>query len=134
MASDAQVPAPPAREENRTMTTRILPSRIIRALLACGLLLAATGPAAAVPQIESTYGGQSPWLGGELNALGVTGAAVGRGAASNLLNPAGLATVSGIRLDVGMSSALHEEDRFMPVFDSFESIVTDMAIASNQNT
>ena len=116
------------------MTTRIHPCWTTSALLACALILVAAGPAAAVPQIESTYGGQSPWLGGEINALGGTGAAIGRGAASNLLNPAGLAQVRGIRLDVGMAAALHEEDRFMPVYDSFESFVTDMAIASNQNT
>jgi len=115
------------------MTRTILPRTTV-ALLGCALVLAASGPVAAVPQIESTYGGQSPWYGGEINALGGTGGAVGRGAMSNVLNPAGLASVQGIRLDVGMAAALHEEDRFMPVFDSFDSYVTDMAIASNQNT
>ncbi len=53
---------------------------------------------------------------------------------STILNPAGLAWTTKVRADLGVSMTHHEENRFMPVFDSFESYVTDMAIASNQNT
>jgi opacity protein-like surface antigen len=91
-------------------------------------------PVGAVPQIESTYGGQSPWYSAELNAQANTGAAVGRGGLSNLLNPAGLAWSQGLQLDLGLSVVQHQEDRFMPVFDTFENRVIDMAIASNQKT
>jgi len=118
------------------MTTRVNRKHQLAAVpvLAVGLLLAASGPAGAVPQIESTYGGQSPWYAAELNAQAVTGAAVGRGGLSNILNPAGLAWTAGTRLDLGFSLVQHEENRFQPVFDSFERYVTDMSIASNQNT
>jgi hypothetical protein len=117
------------------MTTRV--NRIERstaALLAGLLPLIAALPVQAVPQIESAYGGQSPWYSAELNAQGATGAAVGRGGFSNVLNPAGLAWSSQLDLDVGLFVVRHEEDRFMPVYDSFESRVTDMAIASNQKS
>jgi hypothetical protein len=116
------------------MTTRLPFAPHAAARLALVLVLAASTSALAVPQIESTYGGQSPWYSGEINALGGTGGALGRGAMANVLNPAGLALVDGLRVDVGIAAAYHEEDRFMPVFDSFESYVTDMAIASNQST
>lgn len=117
------------------MTTRV--NRIERrgaAVLLAGLLLAGSVPAGAVPQIESSYGGQSPWYTAELNALGVSGAAVGRGGLSNLLNPAGLAWHTGLRLDLGLVLERQEEDRFMPVYDTFDNRVIDMAIASNQKS
>jgi hypothetical protein len=103
--------------------------------LAAGLLaMVMVESAAAVPFIESAYGGQSPWYSAELNAVANTGAAVGRGGLSNILNPAGLAWTTGTQLDLGLTIVRHEEDRFMPVYDSFGSWVIDMAIASNQKT
>jgi hypothetical protein len=118
------------------MTTRV--NRIERptatALLA-GLLAAALClPAFAVPQIESNYGGQSPWYSAELNSQGNTGAALGRGGFSNILNPAGLAWSTSLHLDLGLFLVRHEEDRFMPVQDSFSNKVVDMVVASNQKT
>ncbi len=96
--------------------------------------MAAMIPAGAVPQIESTYGGQSPWYQADANALAATGAATYRGGISNIFNPAGLVRAEAFRLDFGVGASHHEEDRFMPVYDSFDNLVTDMAIASNQNT
>ncbi|HOX25872.1 MAG TPA: hypothetical protein PLL30_10115 [Candidatus Krumholzibacteria bacterium] len=118
------------------MTMRVNRIRPLAALpvLAGLTLLASTVPAGAVPQIESTYGGQSPWYAAELNAMAGAGTAAGRGGLSNLLNPAGLAWTAGRRLDAGFTTTRHEENRFVPVFDSFESYVTDMAIASNQHS
>jgi hypothetical protein len=103
--------------------------------LAVGLiLLAGLQPAAAVTQIESTYGGQSPWFSAELNGQSVTGAAMYRGGFSNLLNPAGVARATGLRVDLGFNATHHEEDRFVELYDTFGSFVDDAAIASNQNT
>jgi opacity protein-like surface antigen len=119
------------------MTTRVTKNdrRTVTAILAALLVLGAiTTSADAVPQIESTYGGQSPWYQAEINALGATGAAGFRGGMSTILNPAGLARVEHFRYDIGLNASHHEEDRFMPVFDSFDNRVVDMAIASNQNT
>ncbi len=109
--------------------------RLAIAALIAGLLPALLClPAVAVPQIETYLGGQSPWYSAELNAQGNTGAAIGRGGFSNILNPAGLAWAAGWRMDVGAFLVRHEEDRFMPVFDTFETRVTDMVIASNQKS
>ncbi len=104
-------------------------------LVALGLLLlGAAAPIGAVTQIESTYGGQSPWFTAELNSQSVTGAAKYRGGMNNILNPAALAEAKNLRFDLGVNAAYHEEDRFQPLFDSFQSLVDDVAIASNQNT
>jgi len=121
-----------------TRATKIQAGASCRAasrLALAGLLLSLAGlPAGAVPQIESTYGGQSPWYTAELNALSVSGVAQYRGGMSTILNPAGLAGAAVPRLDLGLNASHHEEDRFQPLYDSFESLVDDVAIASNQNT
>jgi hypothetical protein len=103
-------------------------------LIGLGLLavLVAVAPAQAGPQIMSSYGDQMPWYGAEINAMGGTGTALYRGGISNILNPAMLAVEQGYRVDAGFSLDQATEDRFMPLFDSFESYVTDAAIASNR--
>ena len=118
------------------MTTRHdMTIRRTAALAGVALLLAAcVQPAGAVPQIESTYGGQGAWYSAEMNGMAATGAAAYRGGLSTILNPAGLAAAHGLRLDVGLAADHHEEDRFQPLYDSFQSLVDDIAIASNQNT
>lgn len=99
-----------------------------------GLVLSLAVPATAVPYIESGYGGQSPWYSAEINALGGSGGATYRGGFSTILNPAGLAAAETWRLDAGLGLAYHEEERFTPLYDSFENYVTDASIASNQRT
>ena len=114
-----------------TMNSR----RTVASGLALGLvLLGGLQPAAAVTQIESTYGGQSPWFSAELNSQSVTGVGQYRGGMSNILNPAALALASGLRLDLGFNADHHEEDRFQNLYDSFDNVVAEAAIASNQNT
>lgn len=117
------------------MCTRMTNKTKARSALAClGLLavLAASGPAAAAPEIMSSYGDQLPWYGAEVNAMGGTGAAIYRGGLSNVFNPAFLAVEQGRRLDGGFSLDQATEDRYQPLFDSFDNYVTDVAIASNR--
>jgi hypothetical protein len=99
----------------------------------CLLLLALAGPAWSVPQIMTEYGDQTPWLGTDINAMGGTGAALYRGGMSNIFNPAFLAVEKSNRLDVGIVLDQEHEDRFVPLFDTFGSYVTDVSIASNRN-
>jgi len=99
----------------------------------CLLLLALAGPAWSVPQIMTEYGDQMPWLGSDINAMGGTGAALYRGGMSNIFNPAFLAVETSNRLDAGFSLDQEHEDRFQPLFDTFGSFVTDVAIASNRH-
>ncbi len=101
-------------------------------VLTCLLLLAVAGPAWSVPQIMTEYGDQMPWLGSDINAMGGTGTALYRGGMSNVFNPAYLATATSHRLDVGLSLDQEHEDRFQPLYDTFDNIVADVAIASNR--
>ncbi len=94
----------------------------------CGAL-----PATAGPQIMTEYGDQMPWYGAEINAMGGAGTALYRGGLSNVFNPALLADVGEARIDAGISLDQEHEDRFQPLFDTFDSWVTDAAIASNRN-
>ena len=89
-------------------------------------------PAGAVPQIMTAYGDQMPWLQADINAMGGTGTALYRGGMSNMFNPAFLVWEEGSRLDAGVCLDQEHEDRFQPLFDTFESYVTDAAIATNR--
>ncbi len=111
-------------------------NKMTAAWLSCLGLVAVFGmatPALAGPQIMSAYGDQLPWYGAEINAMGGTGTAVYRGGLSNIFNPALLMDEKGYRLDAGVMLDQEHEDRFQPLFDSFDSWVVDAAIAANRN-
>ncbi len=97
------------------------------------MFAAGAGPVHAVPQLMTTYGDQMAWSSTEINAMGGTGVAVYRGGLSNIFNPAYLMLEKGGRLDAGFSLDQEHEDRFQPLFDTFDNWVTDAAIASNRN-
>ncbi len=124
-------------EETEVMTNRqtnTLEASMLRlTVLTCLLLLAIAGPAWSVPQIMTEYGDQMPWLGADINAMGGTGAALYRGGMSNIFNPAFLATAKSHRLDLGVSLDQEHEDRFQPLYDTFDNVVTDVSIASNRH-
>ncbi len=101
--------------------------------LGVGLALLAALPAAAAPQLMAAYGDQWAWRGGEINGMGGSGIAMYRGGLSNIYNPAFLALETGTRLDLGVGLDQESEDRYQPLFDTFESWVTDAAVASNRN-
>ena len=102
------------------------------ALTGAAFLLAASA-AHAVPQIMTDYGDQVGWVSAESNAMGATGTSVYHGAISNIFNPAYLVMEKDFRLDASVSLDQQHEDRFQPLFDSFDSFVVDAAIASNRN-
>ncbi len=126
-----------AFEETEVMTNRktnTLEASMQRlTVLTCLLLLAVAGPAWSVPQIMTEYGDQMPWLGSDINAMGGTGTALYRGGMSNIFNPAFLATATSHRLDLGLSLDQEHEDRFQQLYDTFDNIVADVAIASNRH-
>jgi hypothetical protein len=97
-------------------------------------LLAMAAPAAhAGSVLDTAYGSTETTLGAEIDGMAGTGAALYRGGFNTVLNPALLGETEGWRLDAGLSLAQDHEDRFQPLWDSFESYVTDTAIASNRN-
>jgi hypothetical protein len=83
--------------------------------------------------LDSRYGSPTTLLLPEINGMGGTGTALYRGGLSNVLNPAFLVAEEGTRLDAAVSLEEAHEDRFVPLFDTFESYVTDTAIASNRH-
>ncbi|PID79611.1 hypothetical protein CSA17_03320 [bacterium DOLJORAL78_65_58] len=110
-----------------------LNDKALAGLLGILVLLVGIGPAAAVPEMMADYGDQMAWRGADINAMGGTGVAVYRGALNNVYNPAMLtAGPQSGRLDLSMSLDQAHEDRFQPLFDSFNSYVADAAIASNR--
>lgn len=106
---------------------------------AAGLALAAALTAAAAagahedPALTVRYGDPAVFLAAEPDGMAGTGAALYRGGFSNVLNPACLALADGYRADGGLALTQVHEDRFVPLYDTFGSFVTDTAIASNRS-
>jgi hypothetical protein len=117
---------------NDAMSERNLHPRHV-GLLTALVLWSCAATSGAVPQIESGFGGQNAFLLPEINAMGGTGVTLYRGGMSGLLNPAMLTAEKGLRLDLATSLDHQDEDRFQPLFDTFDSYVTDAAIASNRH-
>lgn len=118
------------------MTTRVTNNNhlaTLAILAAITLFGGLTTPAGAVPYMEASYGGQSPFISAEVNSLASTGVGVYRGGFSTFLNPAGLARATEWRLDAGGALLRHDEERYSPLYDSFDSFVVDKSIASNQH-
>ena len=109
------------------------PSGVAAVVTATLIGLALAGPAGAGPQMTTKYGDQFSWYGAESAAMGGTGAALYRGGLSNVFNPAFLVVETGKRVDGGIVLNQEHEDRFQPLFDSFDSWVADAAIASNRS-
>lgn len=108
------------------------PAAVVTGLVA--LLVAAVGPAAADPALHTRYGDPATSLSAEIDAMAGTGTALYRGGFSNVLNPAMLvAGPDETRVDGALSLSQAHEDRFIPLFDTFTSYVTDTAIASNRS-
>jgi len=108
------------------------PAAVVTGLVA--LLVAGVGPAAADPALQTRYGDPATSLSAEIDAMAGTGTALYRGGFSNVLNPAMLtAGPDRTRVDASLSLAQAHEDRFIPLFDTFTSYVTDTAIATNRH-
>jgi len=111
----------------------LVPNLGAKTLLMGSVLLVCASTAHAVPQLMTDYGDQVGWVSAESNAMGATGASVYRGGLSNIFNPAYLAMEKEFRFDANVSLDQQHEDRFQPLFDSFDNYVVDAAIASNRN-
>jgi len=115
-----------------TRSTTMATTRAAVLLAAC--LAAASAAATEDPALHTHYGDPAASLSAEIDAMGGTGAAFYRGGFSNVLNPACLADgAEGWRADASFALTQVHEDRFVPLFDTFGSYVTDTAIASNRH-
>jgi len=111
----------------------ILLANGVAGLVLAGLLAAMPGVAAAGSVLDYPYGSPAGALGAEIDAMAGTGTAYYRGGLSARFNPALLADEQARRLDGSLSLYQDHEDRFQPLWDSFESYVADTAIASQRN-
>ncbi len=109
-------------------------TRAVVTILLSGLLLAAAQPAGAYSFIDRAYGTPELGLSPRSRAMGGAGIAMGNGAYSLVDNPAALVLSggNGIQLQGYLSRA--SENRFLPLFDTFDSFVDENAIAVNDNT
>jgi len=103
------------------------------ALLTVVLLLLGTGLAAAGQVPDVKYGQAESFLHPEIDGMASTGTALFRGGFSAAINPALLSVAGGWRIDGAGALSQDHEDRFQPLYDSFNSYVTDTAIASNRH-
>lgn len=107
------------------MLRRLIP------VLAVALWTAA--PATAATFLDRAYGTPSTGLSARSRALGGAGAALAGGAFSLVDNPATLVFGRGSRADLTGSLMRASENRYVPLFDTFDSYVDDAAIAVNDN-
>ncbi|MBC8426530.1 hypothetical protein H8E07_20635 [bacterium] len=102
-------------------------------ILLVGLLTALPGTATAGSVLDMPYGSPAGTLGAEVDAMAGTVTSYYRGGLSARFNPAMLSEEKNHRFDGSLSLYQDHEDRFQPLWDSFESYVTDTAIASQRN-
>jgi hypothetical protein len=93
----------------------------------------AVAPAGATSALDRAYG--TPRLGTSPRAAGMGGAgsALAQGAFSLVENPAALAGAPGPVASLATSAARVSENRFVPLFDTFDSYVHETAIAVNDH-
>ena len=115
------------------MTCKTSHERRAGVLLALVLLLAGAGSAVAGQVPDVRYGQAESFLHPEIDGMGGTGTAVFHGGFATVTNPALLSAAAGWRVDGGAALSQDHEDRFQPLYDSFNSYVTDTAIASNRH-
>lgn len=101
-------------------------------LAALGLGLA-PGAAAGWSFLDRAYGTTELGLSPRARALGGAGAALPAGGWSLVENPALLAAAPGRRAHVAASFARASENRYVPLFDTFDSYVDETAIAVNDH-
>jgi len=107
--------------------------RATLSLVLAAALVGAAGPAHAFSFLDRAYGTPEAGFSARSRAMGGAGAALGNGAYSLMDNPAALALMPGTRLQLQGSLSRASENRFVPLFDTFDSFVDETAIAVNDN-
>ena len=107
--------------------------RAVLTVLVSGLILAVSQPAGAFSYLDRVYGTPELGLSARSRAMGGAGTALGNGAYSLVDNPAGLLLTRGTRVQIQGYLARASENRFVPLFDTFDSYVDENAIAVNDN-
>jgi len=115
------------------MRRRTIMKRGVSTVLALGALFGAASPSAAFTYSDWLYGTPQLGISPRSRAMGGAGAALGNGAYSLVDNPAALAFQPGTRIQLQGNLARVSEDRFVPLYDTFDGFVALSAIAVNDN-
>lgn len=105
--------------------------RAIRTVVTLGILAASASPALGYSFLERMYGTPQLGLSPRSRAMGGAGAAFGNGAFSLVDNPGALVVDRGNRVQLSGVLSRASENRFVPIFDTFDSFVDENAIAVN---
>lgn len=103
-------------------------------LIGSALSLLATQPALAFSFLDRQYGTPELGLSARARAMGGAGVAVGQGVFSLVDNPGALAVGGGNQVAITTWLGRVSENRFVPIFDTFDSYVDENAIAVNDNS
>jgi long-subunit fatty acid transport protein len=106
-------------------------------LLAVSLLtvLMAAGSAVADTALDAIYGTPEDGASARSLAMGLAGVATFMGSSAVVQNPALLATIdSRAHLDFQVGIREANEDRFVPLYDTFDDLVAETAYALNRNS
>ncbi len=107
--------------------------RSIFTLVMAAVLVAAAQPAGAFSFLDKSYGTPQLGLSARSRAMGGAGVALDTGIYSLVDNPAALVLTPGTRVQFLGSVSRASENRLVPLFDTFDSYVTETAIAVNDN-
>jgi len=95
--------------------------------------LAAAVPADADTFLDRGYGTPVAGLSPRVRAMGGAAAALGNGAYGLVDNPATVALLRGSQVQVAGAVARLSENRFVPLYDTFGSYVSEAAVATNDH-
>jgi len=107
--------------------------RWLAAILASLALLLAARAARGASFLDRPWGTPEAGLSARSRAMGGTGVALANGAWSLADNPAALALAGGSRVHAAGGVLRASENRFVPLFDTFDSFVDEGAIAINDH-
>lgn len=107
--------------------------RMVAVTVSFAVVLAA-GSAAGASFLDRPWGTPEAGLSARSRAMGGTGVASANGAFSLADNPAALILAPGSRVAVAGGVMRASENRFVPLFDTFDSFVDEAAIAVNDHT
>ncbi len=107
--------------------------RVILSLVLAAAIVVTAGPAHAFSFLDRAYGTPEAGFSARSRAMGGAGAAMGNGTYSLMDNPAAMVLTPGTRAQIEGSLSRASENRFVPLFDTFDSFVDETAIAVNDN-
>lgn len=106
---------------------------IVLTAAAAGLLAALPADGLAYSNLDRAYGSAELGVSPRSRAMGGAGTALANGAYSLVDNPGALVLQAKTQVQLQAFAARASENRFVPIFDTFDSFVDENAVAVNDN-